>query len=336
MNVRSYSDLAHLLRNNTQSLSDKFDLIVGVPRSGLLVALMLGMAWNVPVTDVKGALKSRLISKGRTTTRHLDELNIDFDLKNLKILIVDDSCHTGKSITEAFEEINNKFNLAITKSLCCYVSPQSRHKVDYYFEILNPHHVFEWNISRNIILEDACVDIDGVLCPDPPYCESKEKNLYLEYIKTAPVLMKPDRKIKYLVTNRLESTRKETEDWLKQNQIQYHELIMHPAKTAFERSQRDSHWHKASFFKKSDTKFFIESDSQQAYEIYLKSGKPVMCYENFAFPSGQKELYAKGMSSFLLRSIKKLAPYLDSFGRNGGLFGYLRKKLVKLLKKHVA
>ena len=128
MNVRSYSDLAHLLRNNTQSLSDKFDLIVGVPRSGLLVALMLGMAWNVPVTDVKGALKSRLISKGRTTTRHLDKHNIDFDLKNLKILIVDDSCHTGKSIAEALEEINKKFNLAITKSLCCYVSPQSRHK----------------------------------------------------------------------------------------------------------------------------------------------------------------------------------------------------------------
>ena len=116
--------------------------------------------------------------------------------------------------------------------------------------------------------------------------------------------MKPDRKIKYLVTNRLESTRKETEDWLKQNQIQYHELIMHPAKTAFERSQRDSHWHKASFFKKSDTKFFIESDSQQAYEIYLKSGKPVMCYEN-CLSIRPERVICKGHVFIFIKKYKK-------------------------------
>ena len=335
MNLRSYGDVANVLRNRIGVMPNNFDLIVGIPRSGLFVALMLGMAWRIPVTDIKGALAGRVIDSGSTTTSGDVEPSVDFGSPHLRILLVDDSCHSGTSMKLALDQLQEYFGGINISTFCCYVSPPSQYKVDYYGEVLNPHHVFEWNISRNIILEEACVDIDGVLCPDPPYSELNDESLYLEYIKTAPMLMKPERQIKYLVTNRLECRRHETEHWLATNNIRYQNLIMHPARTVKERSARDSSWHKSDFYMKSDANIFIESEIAQAHDIWVKTGKPVLSFENFQFPDGHQELYKRGLNSMVLRNIKKLSPFLSSVGRNGGFAGFCRNGIVTLLKRHV-
>lgn len=334
MNLRSYADISGALRNKTLCHPDDFDLIVGIPRSGLFISLMIAMAWKKPVTDVQGALDFRLIENG-TTTEDCAQYTVNFESENLKILLVDDSCHSGASIKRARQALEEVFESSLISTFCSYVSPQSKDLVDFYFEILPPHHIFEWNIGRNMVLEQACVDIDGVLCPDPPYSEETNEAEYVEYIKTAPLLLKPHRRIKYLVTNRLECRREETETWLALRGIQYDELIMHPAHSIQERALRDSFWHKSEFYSKCDAHLFIESEMVQATAIWKSTGKPVLSFENFSFPEDKKQIYKRGVKPLLLRYIKKLAPLVSSLGRGSGPLASIRRVVVKLLKKHV-
>lgn len=334
MNLRGYSDLAEHLRNKPPCQLEDIDLIVGIPRSGLMVSLMVGMAWKKPITDVAGALDGRVIQSG-TTTQADPEGSIDFGSAKLRVLLIDDSCHTGSSMRQAQSALEQAYREWSIETLCAYVSPRSKSLVDYYFEVLPPHHVFEWNIGRNIVLEEACVDIDGVLCPDPRWSEESDEDKYLAYIKNAPVLLRTYRPIKYLVTNRLESRRSETEAWLASKQIRYGELIMHPAKSIAERALRDSAWHKSKFYSKCDAHLFIESEVAQAEAIWARTKKPVLCFETFAFPAGKKQVYKTGLKPFIFRNIKKLAPIMESIGRDGGVMGFLRHAVVKRIKRNV-
>ena len=334
VNLRSYGDLSSTIRNVSLVDPNDFDLIVGIPRSGLLVGLMLGMAWRKPVTDLDGLSERRVLKNG-STTENLPQLSVDFDVESLRILLVDDSCHTGSSLMNAKSKVLKSLPDCVLKSLCVYVSPRSKLAPDYFYEVLKPHHVFEWNFGRNMVLEQACLDIDGVLCPDPPVCETRDPDAYGQYLGNAPILLKTHREIKFLVTNRLECWRDQTEKWLARNDIQYQHLIMHPASTVEERALRDPAWHKSRVYSNCDALLFVESEPGQAEEIFIRTGKPVLCFESFSFPNGEKEMHKKTTVSVILRLLKKLAPFFDSVGRNGGVSALLRRKVVQKIKKHV-
>ena len=65
MNYRSINDLNKTIIDNLYLLPRDIDLIVGVPRSGLLAANLLALYLNLPMTDVKGLLEGRTISSGK-------------------------------------------------------------------------------------------------------------------------------------------------------------------------------------------------------------------------------------------------------------------------------
>ena len=64
MNYRSVSDLNLDIKQWITELPNDFDLIVGIPRSGLLVANILSLYLNLPLTDVDGLLESRIFESG--------------------------------------------------------------------------------------------------------------------------------------------------------------------------------------------------------------------------------------------------------------------------------
>ena len=144
---------------------------------------------------------------------------------------------------------------------------------------LSSPRVFQWNYLNHTFLQDAAFDIDGVLCKDPLPQENDDGSKYINFIRNAKPLFIPQYKIPYIITSRLEKYRKETEEWLKANNVQYDHLIMLSGHTAEERRKLNLHAKfKAEQYKRlTDIQLFIESDRKQAEEISKLSGKLCFC-----------------------------------------------------------
>ena len=194
-----------------------------------------------------------------------------------RALVVDDSCLSGAAINQAKELVKN-FDFHCDFA-AVYTSDKAKDQLDYYFKVLETPRVFEWNVFHHSILERSCLDIDGVLCPDPTRDENDDGPSYLGFVSQTPGLFAPTTRVGSLVTNRLEKYRKQTEDWLGRMGVDYGELIMHQAKSKAERQAGPRVGHKAEVFSDSKWKLFIESDKFQSEEIHRLTGKPVLCVD---------------------------------------------------------
>jgi hypothetical protein len=64
MNYRSIATLNRQIVNWLDQLPSDLDLIVGIPRSGLLVANLLALHQNLPLTDIDGFLAGKIFYNG--------------------------------------------------------------------------------------------------------------------------------------------------------------------------------------------------------------------------------------------------------------------------------
>lgn len=275
MNFITIAELNNDIVNNMHLIPKDVDIVVGVPRSGMLVATIIALYLNIPLTDIDSFINGKLYSTGSTK-------NIDNVIKNYceikTALIVEDSSNTGNSIIEAREKLSA---ITFVKKifLSVYVTKAAIDKVDIYFRKIEQPRVFEWNFMHSDDLIHACVDIDGVLCMDPTYEENDDGEKYIKFILMAIPRYIPTKKIGWIVTSRLEKYRKETEKWLEKNGIEYGQLIMMNLETAQERRELNNHAeYKANIYKKLDEAYwFVESDRSQAREIANRTGKAVFC-----------------------------------------------------------
>ena len=252
-----------------------FDLIVGVPRSGMLPANLIALYLSKPFTDIHSFRNGHIYKSG--------ERGQFIDVKEFKkILIVDDSIASGSAMIKAKDlvsEVSSDFEI----SYCAiYVVPGKEKLVDYYFEAVPLPRYFQWNILNHTDLEKACFDIDGVLCVDPKVEQNDDGPKYIDFILNAEPLYIPRSNIGTLVTSRLEKYRSETETWLAKNNVKYKNLVMLDLPDMYARQKANNHAiHKANTYKMSEYKLFIESSLSQAIEINRITGKPVFCTENF-------------------------------------------------------
>lgn len=312
MKFITYAELNQDIIENLYKLPRNIDLIVGVPRSGIMVASIIALYLNKPLTDLDSFLNMKIYSTG--TTKNLQ--NIITNVKQAKkILIVDDTVSSGR----ALQNVKRKINDAKIDTPVYYFSPyirtESANLVDNFIKIIDDKRVFEWNYMHNDLLQHACVDIDGVLCVDPSESENDDGINYINFLLTAKPKLIPTKKIGYIVTSRLEKYRKETEEWLQKNHIEYENLIMMNLSTAEERRLLNNHGEfKATIYKKlKDAYWFIESDSKQAEIIYQYTGKGVFCVENQYFYNEKTSLAFKShikYSTFakLKRNLKSILP----------------------------
>lgn len=132
--------------------------------------------------------------------------------------------------------------------------------MDLYLEILEQPRIFQWNFLQHGFLIHACFDIDGVLCDDPSPEQNDDGPRYRDFLLHAPLKLKPQRPVKYLVTSRLEKYRPETEQWLAEHDIPYEQLIMMDVATAEERRRLGNH---ASFKAEQYRKHMMHSFSSR-------------------------------------------------------------------------
>ena len=91
--------------------------------------------------------------------------------------------------------------------------------IDYFYRYLPLPRIFEWNLFHHPILEQTCVDIDGVLCNDPEESENDDGPKYEQFLRTVKPIYIPTKEIGWLVTCRLEKYRELTAEWLERNSV---------------------------------------------------------------------------------------------------------------------
>lgn len=279
MNYRSIADMNDAILQNLPRLPRHIDLVVGVPRSGLLAANLLGLALNTPMTDVEGLLAGRVLATGRTrrTAAHARATEAE---PERTVLVIDDSVFKGTSMREVRERIAAA-GVPGRFVYCAVFGNALRHPdVDVVLEAVPQPRLFQWNIFHHGLLEHCCVDIDGVLCSDPTAAENDDGEAYLRFLSNATPMMVPTRPIGWLVTSRLEKYRPQTEAWLREVGIAYRELVMLDLPSAEERRRSNAHGgFKAEVYRRVGAQLFIESEHAQAEAIARLSGKPVLCLE---------------------------------------------------------
>lgn len=275
MNYRSVADLNDDVIEGLPLIPNDVELVIGIPRSGLLAGTLVALALNVPITDVEGFLSGRILNSGRTRRRDLFQSD---PRKARRVLVMDDSADTGQSIREARERLLSAYP-EIPFTFCVVYGTTSRcDGIDITLKVMPQPRLFQWNVMHHNMLERCCVDIDGVLCTDPTEQENDDAENYIEFLRNASPIHTPTRRIGWLVTSRLEKYRNETETWLRKRGIAYGELIMLdlPTKEARLRSGAHATFKADIYGRNPSALLFIESEREQARNICRLAGKPVL------------------------------------------------------------
>ena len=317
MEYRSVSDLNASVREWAQTELVDVDLVVGIPRSGLLAANLLCLHLNCPMTDVDGLCNGELLDTGH---RYVGAVSAVSEAE--RVLVLDDSVNTGRQMTETRERLDGyDFPFDIEYG-AVYISPDGYKYVDLWHEIVPMPRVFEWNMTHHPNLGSWCVDIDGVLCRDPTERENDDGKRYEAFISEIEPRIIPTQKIGWLVTCRLEKYRDQTEAWLARHGIEYEELVMVdlPSKEARQRAGCHGEY-KAAVYEATDASLFVESSVEQALEIVERTGRPVYCFEENRMiqPGTLDHVYHKSTS------------YLEQFADNPVTFSIRTMKF--LLKR---
>lgn len=291
MNYRSYADLAADIADGLHKVQHTpFDLVVGLPRSGMVPAYMLASLLNVDCMDLQSFVDNGPVLHGiRRHPRY--SLTRAWDAR--RVLLIDDSVYTGESMRQALQRIPPACPAEFTR-LAVYATSRQPPDVDIHLQRLPLPRVFQWNIFHHSVLDAAAVDIDGVLCRDPTPDENDDGPAYDRFLRSAEPLILPSYPIHSLVTNRLERYRQQTEAWLARHSVRYRQLIMLDLPSKAERQRLRIHArHKAEFYRGTNLSLFIESSASQARDIGQMTGRPVFCTAN-------NELYGPDLSSSLL------------------------------------
>jgi len=259
---RTMTDLNADVKRLLAVLPSDIDIVVGIPRQGLIPATLIAMYRNLPLADVNSFCKGEFYSGHRGRFKFAD---------CKRALVVDDSLSSGRSLKETRKKIAEAGLQVEILYAVLYVTPGHTQMVDYYIEAIPQPRMFEWNVGDSPLISDACVDIDGVLCADPEAREPSEG--YSKHVQEAKPLLVPAYPIGTVVTGRKERYRDDTEKWLKENRIKYGGLLMQPDDS--DRGILSHGSFKKQVFENISHPLFIESNPEEA-QIIRQAGQVIV------------------------------------------------------------
>lgn len=285
------------------------DLVVGVPRSGVLPASMIALCRNIKLTDLVGYLADIPLKHGITRNCLFADVIKPSDAHH--VLVVDDSIDSGRSLEIVKMLILETGRQQKITYCTIYSTIGSTNKPDIFLEIVHQPRLFEWNMMHRPFLNKCCLDIDGVLCLDPTETQNDDGSAYINFLRNANPLVVPSYRVGHLVTSRLEKYRSETEKWLAKHGVVYEQLHMLDLPNAKIRRSLGCHaaFKGKIFHQLKNTELFIESDPEQSAEIANIAGKPVLCYstQKLYYPNVSYALVETKVINLLRRVRNKLA-----------------------------
>lgn len=269
-----YNTVNKLIYDKLYKIPQNIELIVCIPRSGMIIGTIIGEYRNLPVCTISEYLNNISTEKCAVHSKAKQFIS-EYDYKN--ILLVDDTCSSGETLLKIKQKIIDvKPNINII-TYCVFAEKIGKDLVDIYL-LENNWPVFPYSILK-CTHEFACFDIDGILTEEVPAEIDDDGDKYLSFISTQRSLYIPQDEILCLVTGRLEKYRESTEKWLNMHNVHYKYLFMCPAKNKEERKQLNPAIFKANIYKDFKAEIFIESSLYEAKIIKEMTNKPVYCTE---------------------------------------------------------
>lgn len=268
----SFSDVHTLINSNLHKIPNGVDLIVGIPRTGLIPAAHIAVSLNLPLKTLSE------VSSGMDLAQTQTIRAISGVERPKHVLVVDDTSNTGLRMKAALQIVRNRWHDARVTTLVMCSALNSQFHPDLQFEQSRTPRLFAWNMLNHDQTQKVAVDLDGVLCVDPTPEENDDGENYLHFIRNAALKTAPYEEVKAVITGRLAKYRIQTEDWLKANGIRYELLLMNDAPTAaYLRETRfeieginidQISEFKSRMIKFSKPSLFVESNLQQAKNIH--------------------------------------------------------------------
>lgn len=282
LRYKSLEDLNADIKSNFSLVPEQVDLVVGIPRSGMIPAYIIGLALNQPVISFDEFLSDIEPLKGDRPQNLIAEHK-----SSINALFVDDSINNGNAFGRISQMPKNTYmgKLVERQYLAVYGSENWHSDEVLTLEHCQTPRLFQWNYTNHGIAQFSCYDLDGVLCIDPTDEQNDDGGLYRDFVLNARPLYIPKYKIRAIVTSRLEKYRDITEQWLKKHGVQYEKLYMLDLPSKEERIRLNIHGKfKAELYSQmQDAHLFVESNIGQAKEIAKLTGKAVVCTGNDCF-----------------------------------------------------
>lgn len=268
MHYRTIANLNEDVIEWSRRLPQDLDLVVGVPRSGLLVANLLALHLNVPFTDVDGLIAGRLLSTGKRINDCAASL-LQSERK-LRVLVVDDSVWSGGQMSRTRAKIEGAVLPHSIIYGAVYVVHESDELIDTYHSKVPVPRAFEWNILHHPALEESCVALEGILLPRLAGAEA----LTRESLQHVRPIFKPTMKIGCLVAIQPEEARPVLTEWLAERGIAYDVLaLISPENRDDDDILRD----KAALYRRSRAWVYMESAADDAERLAQAARRPVYC-----------------------------------------------------------
>lgn len=268
MNVRSVADLNRVIVDNLHRLDrSAYDVVVGIPRSGMIPAALIATYWQMPLADVRGYAAGIVHGPSGRPAQ-----------SGKRILLVDDTCNKGGAMARAVAMLPKGAQATRLAVFGPYQVEDPKRIIDISLAECRGPRVFAWNMFKHRRLSRWGFDFDGVFCRDPEKAENDDGPRYLKFMREAKPLFLPRRPIGHVVTCRLEKYRAETEEWMKRHGIEFGHLHMMPFATKAERMAAGNRggW-KAGIVKSLGIEMFVESCPKQGAIIARETGIPVWC-----------------------------------------------------------
>ncbi|MBW2296680.1 MAG: hypothetical protein JRF32_03620 [Deltaproteobacteria bacterium] len=261
-----------------KSFPIQYDIIVGIPRSGMLIASIIALKLGKPLTTPD------LFAKKEFWLSTKVDQHPNF-IKQMNVLLVDDSINSGKSMRESIDFMRQaEFDFDITTA-ALITSDETNPLVDIYYKYIKHPRIFEWNMLHRKTAsyfehEKIALDMDGVLCENcPPHTDSDE-NAYTQWIRSAKPYLIPSFEIDAIVSCRLEKYRADTVKWLSNHNVRYKKLILWNIESKKQRKGLFAK-HKIDAILRINPAIFWESNLNQAENIWKATKTPVFCIDNW-------------------------------------------------------
>jgi len=264
-----------------KAFPEQYDLIVGVPRSGMLIASIVALRLGKGLTTPDLLLEGQYWHSKRAGPR----LSVD---QFKKILLIDDALDKGRAMGKAKDTVlKANPNCSITCA-SLIVREETRHLADLYHITMEPPRTYEWNLMHRKIASYAgrgvlAVDMDGVLCANPPKGADDDEAWYLDWMENANPYLIPGFEIDVILTSRLEKYREQTENWLRKHEVRYKELHMWDVPDKSMRKGFAKYKSSALLSIKPD--MYWESDWELSQKIWEQTRIPTLCIDEMTMLS---------------------------------------------------
>lgn len=154
----SVSQLSADIRAKIHLIPSDIDLVVGIPRSGMIPAYMIGLLMNRLVTDLETFLANGTIGHGQT--RKVGK-TVAEPLAAKHVLLVDDSAFSGSSMRQCLERVQAAGFAGTITTCAVIVLPGAGTNVDIFFREMPDPRIFEWNAFQHPHIGSSCFDLDA-------------------------------------------------------------------------------------------------------------------------------------------------------------------------------